>query len=81
MVSSELSKTVIVDNSSIAYSLQQDNAIPIEAFIDDVDDDELVGLKWFLLSLTQVEDVRHVLRLKREQISDERLHTAVSPCK
>lgn len=57
----DLSKTIIVDNSPMAYCLQPENAVPIKSWFDDPNDNELLDLIPILEALTKVKDVREVL--------------------
>lgn len=49
---------VLVDNSSISYSVQPENGIPIIPFYDNNKDRELVALIGYLRELMQEPDVR-----------------------
>ncbi|GMM33451.1 Nem1-Spo7 phosphatase catalytic subunit [Saccharomycopsis crataegensis] len=60
----DLSKIILVDNSPISYSLNYENALDIEGWIDDPTDNELLQLLPLLNSLRFVTDVRYVLGLK-----------------
>ncbi|EME29598.1 Carboxy-terminal domain RNA polymerase II polypeptide A small phosphatase 2 [Galdieria sulphuraria] len=62
----DLSKTIIVDNSPAAYVYNIDNAIPIESFVDDMNDNELLNILPWLLSLNVADDVREKIRQRRE---------------
>jgi CTD small phosphatase-like protein 2 len=55
-------KTVLVDNSPHAYGYQIDQGIPIESWYDDDNDTELLKLIGFLRRLTDVEDVKPIVR-------------------
>lgn len=57
-------KTVLVDNSPHAYGYQIDQGIPIESWYDDDTDTELLKLIGFLRRLTEVEDVKPIVREK-----------------
>lgn len=57
----DLKKVIILDNSPASYAFQPENAIPIETWIDDVDDSELFELIPLLEALTHVDDVPAVL--------------------
>eukprot|EP00696_Hemimastix_kukwesjijk_P014277 gnl/Hemi2/28245_TR9327_c0_g2_i1.p1 gnl/Hemi2/28245_TR9327_c0_g2~~gnl/Hemi2/28245_TR9327_c0_g2_i1.p1 ORF type:complete len:393 (+),score=76.34 gnl/Hemi2/28245_TR9327_c0_g2_i1:111-1289(+) len=57
----DLSQVIIVDNSPVAYSMQPDNAIPIEGWIDSASDTGLLALLPLLHGLRAVADVRSIL--------------------
>ena len=69
----DLAKTIIIDNSPSAYSLQPENAIPIKTWIGDITDKELIKLIPILKDMSEVNDVReHIkknINLKVKQIS------------
>mmetsp|Transcript_15983 Transcript_15983/g.13964 ORF Transcript_15983/g.13964 Transcript_15983/m.13964 type:complete len:148 (+) Transcript_15983:590-1033(+) len=44
VIGRDIEKTIIVDNSMIAFALNIDNAIPIESYIGDKNDNELAKL-------------------------------------
>jgi len=58
----DLKNVIIIDNSPVCYSLQPDNAIPIQTWRDDPDDRELMDLIPILQSLADVDDIPQVLR-------------------
>lgn len=58
----DLKNVIIIDNSPVCYSLQPDNAIPIQTWRDDPDDRELLDLIPILQSLSDVDDIPQVLR-------------------
>jgi len=58
----DLKNVIIIDNSPICYSLQPDNAIPIQTWRDDPHDRELLDLIPILQSLSDVDDIPQVLR-------------------
>lgn len=60
----DLSKVILIDNSPISYSLNHENAIDIEGWIDDPTDNELLQLLPLLNSLRFVTDVRYILGMK-----------------
>ncbi|ORX94378.1 hypothetical protein K493DRAFT_30928 [Basidiobolus meristosporus CBS 931.73] len=57
----DLAKTIIVDNSPIAFSYQITNGVPIKSWYDDPDDTELIQVLEFLQTLVDVEDVRPLI--------------------
>ncbi|KAL7102746.1 hypothetical protein ACP275_08G137300 [Erythranthe tilingii] len=61
----ELDKVVIVDDNPNSYQFQPDNAIPIKAFTNDLEDDELKKLVQFFESFDcdSVEDMRDSVKL------------------
>lgn len=67
---SDLRRTLLLDNSPVAYSLQEENALPIATWYDDPTDTALRDLIPFLLSLRAMSDVRALLyrriRFQRE---------------
>jgi Dullard-like phosphatase family protein len=64
IISPNLGKVIIVDNSPASYALQAANALPIDAWYDDPFDEELLNLLPVLRSLSILEDVRSVLGLR-----------------
>ncbi|TLD31044.1 hypothetical protein PspLS_02923 [Pyricularia sp. CBS 133598] len=63
-VEPDLSKVVILDNSPLSYLFHQDNAIPIQGWINDPTDNDLLNLVPFLEGLQYVSDVRALLALR-----------------
>ncbi len=57
--------TVIIDNSPVAYSADEDNALPIKTWVDDPNDTELIALLPLLDGLRAVHDVRSVLSRRK----------------
>ncbi|KAL8944038.1 MAG: hypothetical protein Q9211_000744 [Gyalolechia sp. 1 TL-2023] len=64
-VEPDLSKVIIIDNSPLSYIFHQDNAIPIEGWINDPTDNDLLHLIPILEALQYVMDVRALLALRR----------------
>ncbi|KYQ93731.1 dullard-like phosphatase domain containing protein [Tieghemostelium lacteum] len=65
MINQDLTSTIIIDNSPIAYSNNIENAIPIDTFIgEDPNDRSLLNLLPFLEVLRYVNDVRSILSLR-----------------
>ncbi|KAF2809691.1 uncharacterized protein BDZ99DRAFT_388142 [Mytilinidion resinicola] len=63
-VEPDLSKVMIVDNSPMSYIFNEDNAIPIEGWISDPTDNDLLHLIPLLEGLQYVTDVRALLALR-----------------
>ncbi|KAF7512403.1 hypothetical protein GJ744_001338 [Endocarpon pusillum] len=61
----DLSRVAILDNSPMSYIFHQDNAIPIEGWINDPTDNDLLHLIPLLEALQYVTDVRALLALRR----------------
>ena len=55
-------QSILVDNSPHAYGYDLDNGIPIESWFDDPSDTELLKLAGFLRGVTDVDDVRPVIK-------------------
>ncbi|GIC92147.1 Nem1-Spo7 phosphatase catalytic subunit NEM1 [Aspergillus udagawae] len=64
-VEPDLSKVMILDNSPMSYLFHEDNAIPIEGWINDPTDNGLLNLIPMLEALQYVTDVRAFLALRR----------------
>ncbi|KAF9577245.1 Nuclear envelope morphology protein 1, partial [Lunasporangiospora selenospora] len=64
IVESDLSSVCLLDNSPLSYSLNKENGIPIDSWINDPDDEALLDLLPFLDALRFTEDVRSVLSLR-----------------
>ncbi|RCI16411.1 hypothetical protein L249_1985 [Ophiocordyceps polyrhachis-furcata BCC 54312] len=63
-VEPDLSKVMILDNSPLSYLFHQDNAIPIQGWINDPTDNDLMHLVPMLEGLQYVHDVRALLALR-----------------
>ncbi|KZF25655.1 hypothetical protein L228DRAFT_80760 [Xylona heveae TC161] len=63
-VEPDLSKVMILDNSPMSYVFHEDNAIPIEGWINDPTDNDLLHLIPLLEGLQYVTDVRALLALR-----------------
>lgn len=59
----EMGQLILVDNSPHSYAFQPENAIPIETFIDDMHDQELLECLDLLLAVEKAPDVRPALAL------------------
>ncbi|KAF2872644.1 NLI interacting factor-like phosphatase-domain-containing protein [Massariosphaeria phaeospora] len=66
-VEPDLSKVMILDNSPMSYIFHEDNAIPIEGWISDPTDNDLLHLIPLLEGLQYVTDVRALLALRMGQ--------------
>ncbi|KAJ5893851.1 hypothetical protein N7495_005542 [Penicillium taxi] len=64
-VEPDLSKVMILDNSPLSYIFHEDNSIPIEAWLNDPTDNDLLQLIPMLEALQYVTDVRAFLGLRR----------------
>ena len=64
LVEPDLSKAIIVDNSPLSYRLNEANAVPIEGWISDPSDNDLLYLIPLLYGLRAVGDVRSLLSLR-----------------
>ncbi|KAI0024120.1 NLI interacting factor-like phosphatase-domain-containing protein [Xylariomycetidae sp. FL0641] len=60
----DLSRVMILDNSPLSYMFHQDNAIPIQGWISDPTDNDLLHLVPLLEGLQYVSDVRALLALR-----------------
>ncbi|KAL8984884.1 MAG: hypothetical protein Q9205_001249 [Flavoplaca limonia] len=67
-VEPDLSKVMIIDNSPLSYVFHEDNAIPIEGWINDPTDNDLLHLIPLLEALQYVMDVRALLALRRGEV-------------
>ncbi|KAI5784568.1 NLI interacting factor-like phosphatase-domain-containing protein [Geopyxis carbonaria] len=63
-VEPDLSKVIIIDNSPTSYMFHEDNAIPIEGWINDPTDIDLLHLIPLLQALQYAVDVRALLALR-----------------
>ncbi|KAF9114725.1 Nuclear envelope morphology protein 1, partial [Mortierella sp. AM989] len=64
VIDQDLSSVCLLDNSPVSYSLNKENGIPIDSWIDDPNDEALLDLLPFLDALRFTEDVRSVLSLR-----------------
>ncbi|KAJ5112241.1 hypothetical protein N7532_000286 [Penicillium argentinense] len=64
-VEPDLSKVMILDNSPMSYIFHEDNAVPIEGWINDPTDNGLLHLIPMFEALQYVTDVRALLALRR----------------
>ncbi|KAL8857312.1 MAG: hypothetical protein Q9178_006078 [Gyalolechia marmorata] len=67
-VEPDLSKVMIIDNSPLSYIFHEDNAIPIEGWINDPTDNDLLHLVPLLEAMQYVMDVRALLALRRGEV-------------
>jgi len=66
MLGRDLKDVIIIDNSSISYMYQPENAIPCSNFIDDPNDQDLFELLPLLDALANVSDVTQALSMRRK---------------
>jgi Dullard-like phosphatase family protein len=65
LIKQDLSSTIIIDNSPIAYSHNKENAVPIDNWMgDNPRDESLLNLLPFLNALRFTSDVRSILSLR-----------------
>ncbi|EGC29663.1 hypothetical protein DICPUDRAFT_95899 [Dictyostelium purpureum] len=66
MINQDLTSTIIIDNSPIAYSNNLENALPIDNWMGDMEsnDTSLLNLLPFLEIIRNVTDVRSILSLR-----------------
>ncbi|KAG0300039.1 Nuclear envelope morphology protein 1 [Dissophora globulifera] len=64
VIDQDLSSVCLLDNSPVSYSLNKENGIPIDSWIDDPTDEALLDLLPFLDALRFTEDVRSILSLR-----------------
>ncbi|KAF9403276.1 Nuclear envelope morphology protein 1, partial [Podila epigama] len=64
LIEPDLSSVCLLDNSPISYSLNKENGIPIDSWINDPNDEALLDLLPFLDALRFTEDVRSILSLR-----------------
>ena len=58
----DLKDLIIVDNSPLAYSFDNDNGLPIKAWYEDKNDNELDKIYLLLEFLSKVKDVRNFIK-------------------
>jgi len=58
----ELKKTIIIDNSPASYMFHPENALPVESWFDDPNDNELLDIVPMLEELSKVDDIRVLLQ-------------------
>ena len=61
-VGRDLKNIIIIDNNPISYIVNMDNGLPISTWYDDINDNELMKLIPLLKYLSNVEDVRPIIR-------------------
>jgi len=64
LIGRPLKDTIIIDNSPLSYLFNPENAVPIESWFDDPNDNHLIELLPYLDQLTKVDDVMTVLDQK-----------------
>ena len=60
VIGRKLENIVLVDNAPYSYMMQLSNGIPILSYMKGKDDDQLIKLESYLMSLLEVSDVRAV---------------------
>ena len=61
-VSNNLKDVIIIDNNPSSYVTNEDNGIPIKTWYEDLNDNELMKLIPLLKYLSNVDDVRSIIR-------------------
>lgn len=74
----DLGSVAIVDNSPTCYSLQPENAIPIQTWRGDPADRELYDLIPILEALAGVENIPEMLQMVTRGLDEQRLNTEES---
>lgn len=65
LIKQDLTSTIIIDNSPVAYSHNKENAVPIDNWLgDNPKDESLLNLLPFLNALRYTSDVRSILSLR-----------------
>jgi CTD nuclear envelope phosphatase 1 len=64
LVEPDLRDVLILDNSPAAYAMHEANAVPVEAWYDDQNDEELLNLLPLLHAVAFLDDVRSLLTLR-----------------
>ncbi|XP_010460753.1 PREDICTED: probable C-terminal domain small phosphatase [Camelina sativa] len=62
VVGEDLRSALIVDDNPSSYSLQPENGVPIKAFVDDLQDQELLKLVEFFECCDSYEDMRDAVK-------------------
>lgn len=60
VIGRKLENIVLVDNAPYSYMMQLSNGIPILSYMKGKDDDQLIKLESYLMSLLEVSDVRAI---------------------
>ena len=63
IIGKDLKDLIIIDNNPVSYAVNEDNGIPILTWYDDLNDKELLKLIPLLKYLSNVDDVRPIIRL------------------
>lgn len=76
----DLKDIIIVDNSPVAYALNQDNGFPIQSWFNNKNDTELLKIVPILEFLSYVPDVREYIRklVKNNQIQFNLVSSVIS---
>ncbi|CAI2362629.1 unnamed protein product [Moneuplotes crassus] len=75
----DLKKTVIIDNSPIAYCLNPNNGLPIKSFYDDINDEELLHMIPVLEHLDTVDNIQEFIEEQMLNIASNCNWVAPSP--
>lgn len=77
----DLSKLIFVDNLEENFKLQPNNGLPIKTWIDDIEDNELNNLGFFLKELRHKEpkDVRPIIKSVKEELTKKMKYNVIYP--
>lgn len=64
-VERDIAKVLLLDNTPSAFALCPDNAVPIDSWVGDPKDEQLLDVLPFLDALRFLDDVRSILRFRR----------------
>jgi len=62
IIGKDLKDMIIIDNNPVSYAVNEDNGIPILTWYDDLNDNELYKLLPLLKYLSNVDDVRPIIK-------------------
>ena len=81
-IGKDLKDIIIIDNNPISYSMNQENAIPILTWYDDLNDNELDKLIPLMVYLSKVDDVRPIIKkivnFQRNEINFDLIEDIIS---